>query len=272
MRSGEVARLAGVTVRTLRHYRTIGLLPEPSRGENGYCAYSIDDLLRVLRIKHLASLGFSLEDIGGMLETLDSEDRSKAIDLLEALDRDLVEQIERLEQQRKTLALIRSNQLDADIPARLAAIIGTMKEYGLPESALKSERNAMLLAGAMLSESDLDETEAVYQAIIDRGLAEDYVKINGWVMALPDDASEKDKREVIDRILEVLTPVLDMFDPGNWDEDPSEAELEAEALFKQYQKDTLSPVQLEVSDRAIAALQNHILNKKPAERENAGQE
>lgn len=267
MRSGEVARLAGVTVRTLRHYRSIGLLPEPPRGENGYCAYSIDDLIRVLRIKHLASLGFSLDDIGGMIETLDSDDRSKAVDLLEALDRDLVEQIEHLEQQRKTLALIKSNRLDADIPARLATIIGTMKEYGLPESALKNERNAMLLAGAMLSESDLDETEAVYQAIVDRGLAEDYVKINDWVTALPDDASEQDKTEVIDKIIRVLSPVIDVFEPDNWDDEPSEAELEAEALFKQYQKDTLSPVQLEVSDRAIAALQKRVLDRKTVEQE-----
>ena len=52
MRSGEIARLAGVTVRTLRHYRSIGLLPEPNRSDNGYCEYTLDDLLRLLRIKH----------------------------------------------------------------------------------------------------------------------------------------------------------------------------------------------------------------------------
>ena len=63
LRSGDVAKLAGVTVRTLRHYRSIGLLPEPPRDDNGYCSYGIEDLARVLRIKRLASLGFSLEDI-----------------------------------------------------------------------------------------------------------------------------------------------------------------------------------------------------------------
>ena len=36
LRSGDVAKLAGVTVRTLRHYRRIGLLPEPPRDDNGY--------------------------------------------------------------------------------------------------------------------------------------------------------------------------------------------------------------------------------------------
>ena len=72
LRSGELAKLAGVTVRTLRHYRTIGLLPDPPRDENGYCSYGIEDLVRVLRIKRLASLGFSLEDIGGMLDDMDA--------------------------------------------------------------------------------------------------------------------------------------------------------------------------------------------------------
>ena len=72
LRSGDVAKLAGVTVRTLRHYRSIGLLPEPPRDDNGYCSYGIEDLARVLRIKRLASLGFSLEDIGGMLNDMDA--------------------------------------------------------------------------------------------------------------------------------------------------------------------------------------------------------
>ena len=75
LRSGDVAKLAGVTVRTLRHYRSIGLLPEPPRDDNGYCSYGIEDLARVLRIKRLASLGFSLEDIGGMLNDMDAVTR-----------------------------------------------------------------------------------------------------------------------------------------------------------------------------------------------------
>ena len=45
MRSGELAALAGVTVRTLRHYHQIGLLPEPERGGNGYRDYDVHDLL-----------------------------------------------------------------------------------------------------------------------------------------------------------------------------------------------------------------------------------
>ena len=43
MRSNEVAKLAGVTVRTLRHYHQLGLLSEPPRRANGYRDYSPAD-------------------------------------------------------------------------------------------------------------------------------------------------------------------------------------------------------------------------------------
>lgn len=265
MRSGEIARLAGVTVRTLRHYRSIGLLPEPKRSNNGYCEYTLDDLLRLLRIKHLAALGFSLEDIGGMLDTLDSDDRSKATDLLDELDRTLAYQIERLEQKRRTLAFVRTKELDADIPVCLAVIVDMLKSYGLPEDALNSEREAMLLAGAVLSEDDLAEAEKVYQALVERDIVDEYVKINGWIMELEPNASEAEKAAVIDRVVNVMKPLLDCFDPANWDEDPTEAEVQGQALLKQYQAQSLNPAQQEVSDRAIAIMEELVLGKRERE-------
>ena len=73
MKSNELAKLAGVTVRTLRHYHAIGLLDEPPRQANGYRDYRPEDLLRVLRIRQLASLGFPLDQVAGMLDELDAE-------------------------------------------------------------------------------------------------------------------------------------------------------------------------------------------------------
>ncbi|MEW1841154.1 MerR family transcriptional regulator [Nonomuraea angiospora] len=40
MHSGELARLAGVTVRALRQYHQVGVLAEPERGGNGYPKYN----------------------------------------------------------------------------------------------------------------------------------------------------------------------------------------------------------------------------------------
>lgn len=64
----EVADLAGASVRAVRHYHEIGLLKEPERGANGYKHYGTSHLLRVLRIKRLTTLGFSLPQIAAMGE------------------------------------------------------------------------------------------------------------------------------------------------------------------------------------------------------------
>lgn len=68
MRSAEVARAAGVNVQTLRYYERRGLLPEPSRLESGYRAYT-HDAVRIVRFTKTAQgLGFSLEEIAVLLE------------------------------------------------------------------------------------------------------------------------------------------------------------------------------------------------------------
>ena len=64
---GEVAALAGVTVRTLHHYDRIGL-PSPSgRSAAGYRLYAPQDLDRLHRVLLYRELGFSLEDVAALL-------------------------------------------------------------------------------------------------------------------------------------------------------------------------------------------------------------
>ena len=60
---GAVARLAGVTVRTLHHYHEIGLLTPSDRSEAGYRRYDDADLDRLQRIRFYRELGFGLDDI-----------------------------------------------------------------------------------------------------------------------------------------------------------------------------------------------------------------
>lgn len=68
---GQVARLAGVTVRTLRHYDEIGLLPPSSRSAAGYRRYSDADLERLQQIRYYRELGFSLEEIADIIDEPD---------------------------------------------------------------------------------------------------------------------------------------------------------------------------------------------------------
>ncbi len=64
---GQVADLAGVTVRTLHHYGQIGLLEPEDRSGAGYRRYSDGDLQRLQHILFYRELGFSLDDIATIL-------------------------------------------------------------------------------------------------------------------------------------------------------------------------------------------------------------
>jgi MerR family transcriptional regulator, copper efflux regulator len=64
---GELAKLAGVTVQTVRFYERSKLLPEPKRKNSGYRIYSQPDLKRLLFVLQAKSLGFSLDEIRDIL-------------------------------------------------------------------------------------------------------------------------------------------------------------------------------------------------------------
>ncbi|GAA4795216.1 MerR family transcriptional regulator [Corynebacterium canis] len=62
MRISEMAKIAGVSVRTIRHYHSVGLLPVPER-QGPWRDYSIQDLERLLYIRALAEAGVPLQEI-----------------------------------------------------------------------------------------------------------------------------------------------------------------------------------------------------------------
>jgi MerR family transcriptional regulator, thiopeptide resistance regulator len=64
---GAVAKLAGVSVRTLHHYDEIGLLSPAGRSPAGYRLYSLSDLGRLQQILYYRELGFGLEEITGIV-------------------------------------------------------------------------------------------------------------------------------------------------------------------------------------------------------------
>ncbi|OZD04560.1 hypothetical protein CH275_15335 [Rhodococcus sp. 06-235-1A] len=67
MRIGSLADAAGTTPRTVRHYHRLGLLDEPRRLSNGYREYTIDDVVRLMRIRWLADCGMPLGEIAAAL-------------------------------------------------------------------------------------------------------------------------------------------------------------------------------------------------------------
>lgn len=103
MRISELAALAGVTVRTIRYYHQVGILPEPRRRANGYRDYTVDDLVTILTITQLAQSGLSLEQAGAV--AADAEPTQAALD---EVDRALEARIATLTEQRERLAQARA--------------------------------------------------------------------------------------------------------------------------------------------------------------------
>ena len=65
---GQLARLSGAGVETIRYYERAGLIAEPPRRPSGYRQYPQDSLGRLRFIRHAKDLGFSLKDIKELLE------------------------------------------------------------------------------------------------------------------------------------------------------------------------------------------------------------
>ncbi|AOY70951.1 MerR family transcriptional regulator [Paenarthrobacter sp. MSM-2-10-13] len=74
MHIGELAERTGLSLRTIRHYDDVGLLPATGRTEGGFRVFSSADLERLMVIKQMKPLGFTLEEMAEILELLDSPD------------------------------------------------------------------------------------------------------------------------------------------------------------------------------------------------------
>ncbi|MEW9529823.1 MerR family transcriptional regulator [Microbispora sp. NPDC049125] len=123
MRIGELAALAGVSTRTVRHYHHEGLLPEPPRLANGYRRYGLRDAVRLARIRRLTELGLSLDEVRDVL----ADDKGRDLrEILLELDADLAGQEAEIRSRRERLAvLLREASPSADdvVSPDMAAVL-----------------------------------------------------------------------------------------------------------------------------------------------------
>ena len=67
MTIGQLAEAAGVNVETIRYYQRRGLMPVPSRPPGGQRKYNDDSMRRIAFIRRAQDLGFTLEEISGLI-------------------------------------------------------------------------------------------------------------------------------------------------------------------------------------------------------------
>ncbi|KTR10382.1 MerR family transcriptional regulator [Curtobacterium luteum] len=104
MHIGELADRTGLSNRTIRHYDEVGLLHPSGRTEGGFRLYTDTDLTRLLIIRRMKPLGFTLEQMAELLavvdalEAADNDDRARLRGQLDVYIRDTEERRAKLEQ------------------------------------------------------------------------------------------------------------------------------------------------------------------------------
>jgi DNA-binding transcriptional MerR regulator len=140
LKIGNFARIAQVTVQTLRHYDDLGLL-EPMEVDSlsGYRYYTLDQLPRLHRILALKDLGFSLEQVARLLEDcLPPDDLRGMLRLKQSeLRQQVNEGLDRLERLEARLRLIEQEDHQPDYEVvikhvdrlRIASVRGIVPSY-----------------------------------------------------------------------------------------------------------------------------------------------
>ena len=90
---GEMAARAGCNIETVRYYEQVGMLPPPPRSEGGHRIYGLVFLKRLLFIRRMRALGFTLDEIRGLLRLVDGGNYTCA--QVEALARAHIAEIRR---------------------------------------------------------------------------------------------------------------------------------------------------------------------------------
>ena len=150
IRPGVLARLAGVSTDTLRHYERKGLLPAPRRSSNRYREYPSTALGRVRLIQRALEIGFSLDELSRVLSVRDRggvpcrEVRALAGEKLRQVEARLTELVELRNELRRLLI---------DWDATLAGV-SSSERVGLLESLATSKpprgaRSSVLSASAL---------------------------------------------------------------------------------------------------------------------------
>lgn len=211
VRSSELARLAGVSVRALRHYHQVGVLAEPERSSNGYRHYDVHDLIHVLRIKRLASVGIPLERMPDLLDEPDGD----ATTLLDALDHELAGQIDRLTQQRDLIARLRDHRAPPDLPPELAPFLAAFAAAGASPEMARFDREQTVLLAHAVGEQGMPHLADFYERISAADLVAVVAVLSERFSRLGPGSGDHDAEELADDFVHAFGAVLTDFAAGD---------------------------------------------------------
>ncbi|MGW6118139.1 MerR family DNA-binding transcriptional regulator [Nocardia sp. NPDC055165] len=141
---GQLAATAGVTVRTVRHYHQVGLLPEPERDASGYRRYPAQAAVDLIRIRTLADAGVPLSRIDALLHAQPAEFATAISEIDTALGR----KIDQLAEYRHRIAELASGE-SLFLPGEVIALLNRMRGLGISDQRMRLERDAWILLHAL---------------------------------------------------------------------------------------------------------------------------
>ena len=122
---GQLASYAGVTIRAVRHYHQVGLMPEPERNASGYRTYDVDAVVRLIRIRTLVEAGVPLARVQELLDA----DTTTFVEATVQIDRELRAQIRGLQEHRRRIAQLASGDSLA-VPDEVADYLDRVRAIG----------------------------------------------------------------------------------------------------------------------------------------------
>jgi DNA-binding transcriptional MerR regulator len=140
---GQLASYAGVTIRAVRHYHQVGLLPEPERNASGYRTYDVNTVVRLIRIRTLVEAGVPLARVQELLDA----DTATFVEATVQIDRDLRARIRGLQEHRRRIAQLASGDSLA-VPDEVADYLDKVRAIGAAEALIEAERDAWILVAA----------------------------------------------------------------------------------------------------------------------------
>ncbi|MFE1834439.1 MerR family transcriptional regulator [Streptomyces sviceus] len=141
----QLAAYAGVTVRAVRHYHKIGLLPEPERNHSGYRTYDAAAVVRLIRIHTLADAGVPLARVQALLDAGPEE----FADGVQEIDKELRAEIRRLQNTRSRLARLAAGEHLA-LPQSVVGYLDRLRGLGVGERYIEMERDAWIMIAAQV--------------------------------------------------------------------------------------------------------------------------
>ena len=209
----QLAAYAGVTVRAVRHYHNVGLMPEPARDGSGYRAYDAGDVVRLIRIRTLAESGVPLARVQELLDATPEEFSEGVAEI----DAGLRARIRELQDHRRRIARLAAGDSLA-VPPEVVPYLDKMRASGVSQAVVEGERDGWILMAARWPEKipefmvdkmarlDDPRTVQLYRLIselLEAGIHED--RLSAVADLLAEMADESAERGELDRQSEDLS-------------------------------------------------------------------